>query len=95
MAFSLIIKIGGEGVISAGDFLTEAAVRSGYHVVNFKSFPAEIKGGYANSTVRYQMRNSIARVMDLIFYAVLTLKLTLTKKASETWYRACLRFFRF
>jgi Pyruvate:ferredoxin oxidoreductase and related 2-oxoacid:ferredoxin oxidoreductases, gamma subunit len=32
--------------------LTEAAVRSGYHVVNFKSFPAEIKGGYANSTVR-------------------------------------------
>ena len=55
MAFSLVIKIGGEGgegVISAGDFLTEAAVRSGYHVVNFKSFPAEIKGGYANSTVR-------------------------------------------
>ncbi len=53
--FDLTIKIGGEGgegVISAGDFLTEAAARSGYEVVNFKSFPAEIKGGYAQSTVR-------------------------------------------
>ncbi len=55
MAFDLTIKIGGEGgegVISAGDFLTEAAARAGYEVVNFKSFPAEIKGGYAQSTVR-------------------------------------------
>ena len=41
MAFSLVIKIGGEsgeGVISAGDFLTEAAVRSGYHVVKTLKF---------------------------------------------------------
>ncbi|WP_340694638.1 2-oxoacid:acceptor oxidoreductase subunit alpha [Hydrogenobacter thermophilus] len=56
MAFDLTIKIGGEGgegVISAGDFLTESAARAGYYVVNFKSFPAEIKGGYAQSTVRF------------------------------------------
>ncbi|MGB9873704.1 MAG: 2-oxoacid:acceptor oxidoreductase family protein, partial [Hydrogenobacter sp.] len=55
MAFDLTIKIGGEGgegVISAGDFLTESAARAGYYVVNFKSFPAEIKGGYAQSTIR-------------------------------------------
>jgi len=55
MAFDLTIKIGGEGgegVISAGDFLTEAAARAGYEVVNFKSFPSEIKGGYSQSTVR-------------------------------------------
>jgi 2-oxoglutarate ferredoxin oxidoreductase subunit alpha len=55
MAFDLTIKIGGEGgegVISAGDFLTESAARAGYYVVNFKSFPAEIKGGYAQSIVR-------------------------------------------
>jgi hypothetical protein len=41
MAFSLVIKIGGEsgeGVISAWDFLTEAAVRSGYYVVKPSSF---------------------------------------------------------
>lgn len=55
MSFDLTIKIGGEGgegVISAGDFLTEAAARAGYEVVNFKSFPAEIKGGYAHITIR-------------------------------------------
>ncbi|RLJ70405.1 2-oxoglutarate ferredoxin oxidoreductase subunit alpha [Hydrogenivirga caldilitoris] len=55
MGFDLVIKVGGEGgegVISAGDFLTEAAARAGYEVVNFKSFPAEIKGGYAQSIVR-------------------------------------------
>ncbi len=59
MAFDLTIKVGGEGgegVISAGDFLTEAAARAGYYVVNFKSFPAEIKGGYAQSTVRISDR---------------------------------------
>lgn len=53
--WDLTIKIGGEGgegVISAGDFLTEACARAGYWVVNFKSFPAEIKGGYAQSVVR-------------------------------------------
>ena len=55
MGFDLVIKIGGEGgegVISAGDFLTEAAARAGFEVVNFKSFPAEIKGGYAQSIIR-------------------------------------------
>ena len=55
MAFDLTIKMGGEGgegVISAGDFLTESAARAGYYVVNFKSFPAEIKGGYTQSIVR-------------------------------------------
>ena len=55
MVFDLTIKIGGEGgegVVSAGDFLTEAAARAGFEVVNFKSFPAEIKGGYAQSIVR-------------------------------------------
>ncbi|MFN3813919.1 MAG: 2-oxoacid:acceptor oxidoreductase subunit alpha [Aquificaceae bacterium] len=59
MTFDLTVKVGGEGgegVISTGDFLTEAAARAGYYVVNFKSFPAEIKGGYAQSTVRISDR---------------------------------------
>ncbi|MBI3015975.1 MAG: 2-oxoacid:acceptor oxidoreductase subunit alpha [Candidatus Tectomicrobia bacterium] len=53
----LIIRIGGEGgegIISAGEFITQAAVRSGLHVLTFKTFPAEIKGGYA----MYQLRVS-------------------------------------
>ncbi len=55
MAFDLTIKYageGGEGVISAGDFTMRAASNLGYEVVTFKSFPAEIKGGYALSQVR-------------------------------------------
>jgi len=55
VAIDLIIRIageGGEGVISAGDFLMQAATRLGLEVVTFKTFPAEIKGGYALSQVR-------------------------------------------
>ncbi|TBR20791.1 MAG: hypothetical protein EPO63_09380, partial [Candidatus Nitrosotenuis sp.] len=45
----LIIRIGGEGgegIISAGDMITQAATRSGLNVLTFKTFPAEIRGGY-------------------------------------------------
>ncbi len=54
-SFDLTVKYageGGEGVISSGDFTMKAAARLGYEVVTFKSFPAEIKGGYALSQVR-------------------------------------------
>jgi 2-oxoglutarate ferredoxin oxidoreductase subunit alpha len=53
----LIIRIageGGEGIISAGDFITQACARAGLEVYTFKTFPAEIKGGYA----MYQVRTS-------------------------------------
>ncbi len=55
MAIDLTIKVageGGEGVISSGDFIMQAATRAGMEVMTFKSFPAEIKGGYALSQVR-------------------------------------------
>lgn len=55
MAIDLTIRIGGEGgegVISSGDFLMQAATRAGMEVVTFKSFPSEIKGGYALSQLR-------------------------------------------
>jgi Pyruvate/2-oxoacid:ferredoxin oxidoreductase gamma subunit len=35
----------GEGVISSGDILTQAAARGGYYTQTFRTFPAEIKGG--------------------------------------------------
>ena len=53
----LIIRIageGGEGIISAGDFITQACARAGLEVYTFKTFPAEVKGGYA----MYQTRTS-------------------------------------
>jgi len=53
----LIIRVageGGEGIISTGDLITQACARAGLEVYTFKTFPAEIKGGYA----MYQTRVS-------------------------------------
>ncbi len=52
---SLIIRIagdGGEGVISCGDFIASACARYGLEVYTFKTFPAEVRGGYAMYQVR-------------------------------------------
>jgi 2-oxoglutarate/2-oxoacid ferredoxin oxidoreductase subunit alpha len=57
----LIIRIageGGEGIISTGDMITQACARAGLDVYTFKTFPAEIKGGYA----MYQVRASSQRL---------------------------------
>lgn len=59
----LIIRIageGGEGIISAGDMITQACARAGLDVYTFKTFPAEIKGGYA----MYQLRASSQRLFN-------------------------------
>jgi len=61
-ANDLIIRIGGEGgegIISAGDMIAQAAVRSGLEILTFKTFPAEIRGGYA----MYQIRFSHEKIM--------------------------------
>ncbi len=52
----IIIRIAGEsgeGVISTGDFLVQAAARAGFNVMTFKTFPAEIKGGHAVFQARF------------------------------------------
>ncbi len=57
----LVIRIAGEsgeGVVSVGDLVTQAAARAGYYVLTFKTYPAEIKGGH----VLYQLRLSDTRV---------------------------------
>ena len=43
---------GGEGVISTGELLTLACARAGYDIYAYKTYPAEIKGGYAMWQVR-------------------------------------------
>lgn len=45
---------GGEGVISCGEILTLACARMGNEIYTFRSYPAEIKGGYA----MYQLRTA-------------------------------------
>ena len=59
----LIFRIagsGGEGVISVGDLITQACARAGLDVYTFKTFPAEIKGGYA----MYQVRAGVERIYN-------------------------------
>src|SRR4051794_30844541 len=53
----LVIRIAGEsgeGVISTGDLVTQAAARAGFEIITFKTYPAEIKGGHC----LYQLRLS-------------------------------------
>lgn len=59
----LVIRVageGGEGIISSGDFIAAACARAGLEIYTFKTFPAEIKGGYA----MYQIRSSTGRVYN-------------------------------
>ena len=51
---------GGEGVISTGDMLAQASARAGLEILTFRTFPAEIKGGYA----MYQLRVSPEKVLS-------------------------------
>ncbi len=51
---------GGEGVISAGDFIAAACARAGLEIYTFKTFPAEIRGGYA----MYQTRVSDSKIYN-------------------------------
>ncbi len=63
MGKDIIIRVGGEGgegVISAGDMLAQASARAGLEVLTFKTFPAEIKGGYA----MYQFRVSSEKILS-------------------------------
>ena len=59
----LIIRIageGGEGIVSTGDFIAAACARAGLEIYTFKTFPAEIKGGYC----LYQVRASSERIYN-------------------------------
>src|SRR2546430_7042708 len=68
MENEVTIRIGGEsgeGTISGGDILTQAASRWGYHVHTFRTFPAEILGG----PCLYQVRISDQPVKSMGDYA--------------------------
>lgn len=59
----LIIRVvgeGGDGIISVGDLIAQACARAGLDIYTFKTFPAEIKGGYA----MYQVRAGTERIYN-------------------------------
>ncbi len=47
----MISGTGGQGILAAADFLSEALFRNGYHVVGTRSYGAEARGGSAMSVV--------------------------------------------
>jgi len=47
----MITGTGGQGVIAAADFLSQAIFMNGLHVVNTRSYGAEARGGSARSEV--------------------------------------------
>lgn len=60
---SVVIRLAGEsgeGVISSGDILTQAAARGGYWTQTFRTYPAEIKGG----PCMYQVRMGDERIFS-------------------------------
>ena len=55
MQADLIVRIAGEsgeGVITVGETLCKLAARAGIHILTFRTFPAEIKGGACMIQVR-------------------------------------------
>ncbi|MGD9697192.1 MAG: 2-oxoacid:acceptor oxidoreductase subunit alpha [Thermoleophilia bacterium] len=68
---SVVIRLAGEsgeGVISSGDILTQAAARGGYWTQTFRTYPAEIKGGPCMYQVRMggERIHSHGRLVDLL-----------------------------
>ena len=47
----MISGSGGQGILAAADFLSEALFRNGFHVVGTRSYGAEARGGSAQSVV--------------------------------------------
>ena len=49
---------GGDGIVSAGDSLLQAAAAEGYHGVMTKSFGSQIRGGESSCRVRISTSRS-------------------------------------
>lgn len=47
----LLSGTGGQGIISAGEFLSEALFRAGYEVINTRSYGTEARGGSSRSEI--------------------------------------------
>lgn len=47
----LVVGTGGQGIVAAGEFLSEALFRAGYEVINSRSYGAEARGGSCRSEV--------------------------------------------
>ena len=60
----LVIRVAGEageGIVSTGLLLTQAALRGGFHVLTYSQPPSEIKGGHAFYQIRLSADRSYSK----------------------------------
>jgi 2-oxoglutarate ferredoxin oxidoreductase subunit alpha len=60
----LVIRVAGEageGILSTGQLLTQAALRGGFHVLTYSQPPSEIKGGHAFYQIRLHTNRSYSK----------------------------------
>ncbi|MCY4437287.1 MAG: 2-oxoacid:acceptor oxidoreductase subunit alpha [Chloroflexi bacterium] len=60
----LVIRVAGEageGIVSTGQLLTQAALRGGFHVLTYSQPPSEIKGGHAFYQIRLNAYRSYSK----------------------------------
>lgn len=60
----LVIRVAGEageGIVSTGQLLTQAALRGGFHVLTYSQPPSEIKGGHAFYQIRLSADRSYSK----------------------------------
>jgi 2-oxoglutarate ferredoxin oxidoreductase subunit alpha len=60
----LVIRVAGEageGILSTGQLLTQAAARGGFHVLTYSQPPSEIKGGHALYQIRLSQQRTYTK----------------------------------
>ena len=60
----LVIRVAGEageGILSTGQLLTQAALRAGFHILTYSQPPSEIKGGHAFFQIRLSADKSYSK----------------------------------
>ena len=60
----LVVRVAGEageGIVSTGQLLTQAALRGGFHILTYSQPPSEIKGGHAFFQIRLSAQPSYSK----------------------------------
>ena len=60
----LVVRVAGEageGIVSTGQLLTQAALRGGFHILTYSQPPSEIKGGHAFFQIRLSAQRSYSK----------------------------------
>ncbi|HYV43025.1 MAG TPA: 2-oxoacid:acceptor oxidoreductase family protein, partial [Thermoanaerobaculia bacterium] len=56
-----MVGSGGDGVVTMGDLIAQAAAREGLHAIKTEAYGPQIRGGEASCTVRLASRDIFAQ----------------------------------